>query len=211
MVFRVRDKFDFLRPVNSASSASDFGSDFLIVPSSSRFFSDNTLTRLSVEGNQTFGSPGPGFSSPRAMAIVRAFMSAYDATSTFRIFITQVVALSEPRPLPPRSPSARSPRPDIRKNGSCVPCVCDRGRLSFATRASRLPYRMRVIETHQALVVVSVQWDRIVEPVRPLLRLVVPVSRRTSPSSRLFRRAPEPDHRDREAYPGWRRVDRTPP
>src|ERR1700689_1309796 len=118
MVFRVRDKFDFLRPVNSASSARDFGSDFLIVPSNRRFFSDNTLTRLSVEGNQTFGSPGPGFSSPRAMAIVRAFMSAYDAIPTFKIFIAQLLSLSEPRPPQPRSPPAKLPRPCTRKAGS---------------------------------------------------------------------------------------------
>src|SRR5580700_4531273 len=126
MVFRVRDRFDFLRPVNSASSARDFGSDFLIVPSRSRFFSDNTRTRLSVEGNQTFGSPGPGFNSPRAMAIVRAFMSAYDAIPTLRIFITQLLSLSEPRPPQPRSPPAELPRPGTHKGGLCALGACDR-------------------------------------------------------------------------------------
>src|SRR6266481_819075 len=83
IVFSVRERLDVLRPVNSASSASDFGSATRMVPSSIRFLSDRTFTRLSAEGNQTLGSPGSGFNFPWAIAMVRAFMSLYDAIPTF--------------------------------------------------------------------------------------------------------------------------------
>ncbi|MFC3528856.1 hypothetical protein ACFOMH_11775 [Paracoccus mangrovi] len=76
MVFRVRERLEPARPVISASSSSDAGALSAMMRSSSRLPADRTLAKDSVEVNHTFGSPGVGFSSPRAIRMVRAFISS---------------------------------------------------------------------------------------------------------------------------------------
>ena len=51
MVFRVREKFEVLRPVLSASSCREFGCVVAIVASKARFRFDRTLAKLSVEAS----------------------------------------------------------------------------------------------------------------------------------------------------------------
>jgi hypothetical protein len=60
MVFSVRDKFDFFRPVNSARRVSDSGVDSAMIPSRARLRSDRTLAKLSADVNHTFGSLAAG-------------------------------------------------------------------------------------------------------------------------------------------------------
>ena len=74
MVFSVRERFDFFRPVSSARRASDSGPDSAMIPSRARLRSDKTLAKLSADVNQTFGSSAAGLYSPRAIASVRAFI-----------------------------------------------------------------------------------------------------------------------------------------
>ena len=74
MVFSVRERFDFFRPVSSAKRASDSGVDSAMTPSRARLRSDKTLAKLSDDLNQTFGSSVAGLYSPRAIANVRAFI-----------------------------------------------------------------------------------------------------------------------------------------
>ena len=74
MVFSVRERFDFCRPVSSARRASDSGVDSAMIPSRARLRSDKTRAKLSVDLNQTFGSSDAGLYSPRAIAKVRAFI-----------------------------------------------------------------------------------------------------------------------------------------
>jgi hypothetical protein len=56
--------------------ASETGCVDAIVASRARFLFDKTFAKLSVEVNHTLGSPGFGLSLPRAITIVRAFMSS---------------------------------------------------------------------------------------------------------------------------------------
>lgn|SRR6185312_2284588 len=56
MVFSVRDRLDFARPVMAANSSSDSGERRAMVASSSRFPAESTLANDSVHVNQTLGS-----------------------------------------------------------------------------------------------------------------------------------------------------------
>ena len=69
---------------------------------------DSSLAKLSGEVNQTLGSPGLGRSSPRAIAIVRAFMSSYEAIPTFSVFMSRLLFPASPiQPLARTRPAAR--------------------------------------------------------------------------------------------------------
>src|SRR6266478_4102578 len=72
MVFRVRDRFDFVFPVIRASSSREPGACSAITRSTSRLPADSTLAKDSVEVNHTFGSSGAMRCLPRATARVRA-------------------------------------------------------------------------------------------------------------------------------------------
>jgi hypothetical protein len=76
MVRSVRDRLDFALPVMRASSSSELGVFSAMTRSSWRLPADKTLAKDSVEVNQTFGSLGDARRSPRATAIVRAFISS---------------------------------------------------------------------------------------------------------------------------------------
>src|ERR1035441_2082282 len=72
MVFSVRERFDFFRPVSSARRASDSGADSAMIPSRARLRSDKTLAKLSADLNHTFGSSAAGLYFPLAISNVRA-------------------------------------------------------------------------------------------------------------------------------------------
>src|SRR5438445_6185107 len=87
MVFRVRERFDFFRPVISVRRVSDSGLDSAMIPSRARLRSDRTLVKLSVKVNHTFGSPAAGLYLPLAIAIVRAFICSKLNTVHLRTFL----------------------------------------------------------------------------------------------------------------------------
>ena len=60
MVFSVRDRFDLFLPESAANSVSESGFSRAISVSSSRFLSERTLAKLSMDVNQTVGSPLAG-------------------------------------------------------------------------------------------------------------------------------------------------------
>jgi hypothetical protein len=76
IVFNVRDRFDFARPVTCANSSSEPGACSAMIRSRSRLPAESTLAKDSVEVNQTFGSSAATRRCPRATAIVRAFISS---------------------------------------------------------------------------------------------------------------------------------------
>ena len=76
MVRSVRDRFDLALPVIRASSSSEPGAFSAMTRSRSRLPADKTLAKDSVEVNQTFGSSAATRRSPRATAMVRAFISS---------------------------------------------------------------------------------------------------------------------------------------
>jgi hypothetical protein len=76
MVLNVRDKLDFFRPVNSASRARDSGAAAAMICNIARFGPESIRAKLSAELNQTFGSFALGLYCPRAIAMVRAFISS---------------------------------------------------------------------------------------------------------------------------------------
>src|SRR5208337_5315491 len=53
MVFSVRDRFGFLRPLRSASSASDCGEFLRMISSSSRFFADTLREKPRAAGDHS--------------------------------------------------------------------------------------------------------------------------------------------------------------
>src|SRR3972149_859134 len=87
MVLSVRERLDALRPVRSASTCRESGCVAAIRLSSARFLFDSTLAKLSGEVNQTLGSPLAGLRRPRAIAMVRFFMSSRLAMPTFSVFL----------------------------------------------------------------------------------------------------------------------------
>lgn len=58
-----------------------------MTPSNIIFRDESTLPTDSIDGNQTFGSVGDGVISPRAIAIVRAFISAYVAMPILNVLM----------------------------------------------------------------------------------------------------------------------------
>jgi hypothetical protein len=60
MVFKVRERFDFLRPVISAKAVNESGLDSAMILSRALLRSESTLAKLSAEVNQTVGSPALG-------------------------------------------------------------------------------------------------------------------------------------------------------
>ena len=67
IVRNVRDRFETFRPVRSASSCNDPGCVSTIVASNARFRCDRTRAKLSVDGNQTFGSSALGTTDREAV------------------------------------------------------------------------------------------------------------------------------------------------
>ena len=76
MVFNVRDRFDFARPLIRVGSSSEPGASSAMIRRSSRLPFDRTLAKDSVEVNHTFGSPAAMRRWPDAAAMVRAFISS---------------------------------------------------------------------------------------------------------------------------------------
>src|SRR5215212_9481881 len=76
MVLSVRERFDTSRPVRSARACRDCGRASRIRARSARFLFESTFPRLSADGNQIFGSSLAGFTSPRAIAMLRAFIAS---------------------------------------------------------------------------------------------------------------------------------------
>jgi hypothetical protein len=76
IVLNVRDRLDLALPVIRAGSSRELGAFSAMTRSSSRLPADKTLAKDSVEVNQTFGSLGATRRSPRATAMVRAFISS---------------------------------------------------------------------------------------------------------------------------------------
>lgn len=71
----VLDRLGTFRPLLEDSACSEVGRDRLICSSSSTFLGERIFPAASADEIQTFGSLGLGFSSPRAIAIVRALIS----------------------------------------------------------------------------------------------------------------------------------------
>ena len=70
IVFRVRERFDLLRPASSASSVSEPGLSRAISSRRCLVCSDSNFAKLSIEVNHTLGSPLARTCSPRAIARV---------------------------------------------------------------------------------------------------------------------------------------------
>src|SRR5690625_7563429 len=72
MVFNVRDRLPGLRPVASVSAEMDSGFIVLMVCNKARLSSLRISASDFIDVNQTFGSPGLGLYSPRAMVKARS-------------------------------------------------------------------------------------------------------------------------------------------
>src|SRR6266404_4034374 len=126
MVLRVRDRLEVLRPVRAARSCREFGWVAAITFNKSRFLFDSTLAKLSGEVNQTLGSSLDGLRRPRAIAIVRFFMSSMLAIPTFSVFILSLLVRARPHRPRSKNQQAGLPRPGSRKaewssGGACDP------------------------------------------------------------------------------------------
>nr|KIU67086.1 hypothetical protein TR92_18250 [Brucella anthropi] len=66
----------FARPVIRDSSSSEPGDCSSMTRSNSRFPLERSCANDSMDVNHTFGLPSAGFSSPRAIRMVRAFISS---------------------------------------------------------------------------------------------------------------------------------------
>ena len=58
-----------------------------MIPSNIILPEESTLPTDSIEGNQTLGSVDDGVTSPRAIAIVRAFISSYVAMPILNVLM----------------------------------------------------------------------------------------------------------------------------
>src|SRR5713226_2064735 len=87
MVRSVRERLEALRPVRAASACRESGRVAAITLRRARFLFESTLAKLSGDVNQTLGSSFDGLRRPRAIAIVRFFMSSKVAMPTFSVFI----------------------------------------------------------------------------------------------------------------------------
>jgi hypothetical protein len=100
MVFRVRERLETLRPVRSARVCRESGWVSAMVARRVRFFCERTRAKLSVEGNQTFGSSAPGFSrkvrgglaAGRQVAKAEASLRSRVTSSAPRVRASQEVA-----------------------------------------------------------------------------------------------------------------------